>query len=268
MRRSPLTALPLVPALVLALGLTLGAGPAQAATTATVTATPSSTTPSAGGTLAVSGKVSAQGVKASALKGRKVTLQRQSGSSWKAVVSSTLSSTGTYRLATKAVLGGATYRTYVPASGPVRASASRAFTVTGYRWRLLADLPQLSGSDFDPVQTVELGGIEHAHSLRASIDNQPESGEADTEDRVRFGLNGRCRSLRAEYGPTMDSDGSARIVVLGDGREKFSRDLEPGESVVSQLGLGGVRTLEIVGSAADGDATYPALATPEVQCSF
>lgn len=188
----------------------------------------SSTSPTAGDVIQLDGKTSP------ALVGSAVHLQVRSGTSWKTVASSKVSTKATYAVKGRATLGGKqSYRVLAPAKTGVDTTASATKVFNVYSWYYLSDMKSVDGSGmWNLSTTTKIGGVQFPKSVGNAY-------SLSKEIWADYNLSYQCRRFEATLGvrdespsgsvvgfsTTLDSVRVAHGTVALGQRKPFSMDV-------------------------------------------
>ncbi|THV11237.1 hypothetical protein E9934_13195 [Nocardioides caeni] len=254
--------------LVTAVGLALAGSvtpqPAVALALAPVTITLTSTgshSLDAGQRVTVSGTTSAN------LRGRKVRLQRLTGSRWVDLTTTTVSSTRSFTLSVRMTRAGAgqRLRVFAPATRTTRAGQRSAGRYDVFGWYFLIDRSPVEGS----VQEGSYGvnGTTYANSVALARVN----GLGDGPATAQYDLSRDCTRFRATVGMSDSASSTAvwKLDVLADDLPLWSRtNLRIGASHAVDLDIESGLRLRLNGARTDGGSGHLVLGDARIRCAF
>ena len=219
-------------------GMTTQAAPAQAGVPWLVTFHVESVSGVVGHSFRFTGKVTPRARAA----GLKVVLQQKRAGSdkpWRGVATGRISGRGDYlvreRPSTNTIRR---YRVVMPATAAHARGVSAVRTLKVYAWSNLTLRPPASESNFEPVASVSMGGVEYPASLEAKSSLNP---DVPTTGTVEFNLDRMCMGIRGTFGLSDNSELSADpdysaeawVVASADGVEFFKRAMALGYKTFS-----------------------------------
>ena len=184
-------------------GMTTQAAPAQAGVPWLVTFHVESVSGVVGHSFRFTGKVTPRARAA----GLKVVLQQKRAGSdkpWRGVATGRISGRGDYlvreRPSTNTIRR---YRVVMPATAAHARGVSAVRTLKVYAWSNLTLRPPVNESNFEPVASVSMGGVEYPASLEAKSSLNP---DVPTTGTVEFNLDRMCMQFRGTFGLSDNSE--------------------------------------------------------------
>lgn len=206
-------------------------------------------------------------------KGTEVVLQKRIGDAkWRSEAVLTTNKRGAYTYRDKPTTPGVRhYRAVVHADGKVKGGASKAVTVTVYRWQNLTDLDVRRSSDTNEVSSVSINAHAYGPAFVGYAEPWANAGMVD------WNLERQCLRLTGRIGNGDDSDdlATATIDIVADGGSRYSKTFALATSELKSFNLKGVFRLAFQWTAANPSGTpqqhggaQATLAKAQVLCAF